>query len=150
MTPATSTAHVSRIAWVVWTLAPPLLAAALLVGVVAWGNGGIDRVVRTRRPRPAFSPRTCNWRCHNHGCRHGMRVVGPPLAGPTRNGRVGGLFGWTVQALHATGSYRTANLLVFCLLWPALALGLWSWVVWQGLQLRTLPRVEDVAPGGAP
>ena len=133
---------VSTARWLQWTLAPVLAGAVLMVVVVAWGNGGVTKIVRLEAPRPVHQGQACNWACHNRGCRHGMRVVGPPIAGPLRRGKLRGLYGWTIDSLHASGSYRLANLLVFCLLWPVATLSLWALVVRQRLALRALARAS--------
>ena len=130
--------RVSTSRWLLWTLAPVLASVMLMVTVVAWGNGGLVKAVRLVAPHPMRDARACNWACHNKGCRHGMKVVGPPIAGPLRHGKLLGLYGWTIDRLHSSGAYRLANLLVFCLLWPVGTLSLWALVVRQRLALRAL------------
>ncbi len=57
-----------------------------------------------------------------------------------------GWFGKTKETLASTGSYRTANIVLFCLLWPA-----WMWLmVGYGLlqrvrmhRLRTWERLSQ-------
>ncbi len=130
--------RVSTSRWLLWTLAPVLASIMLMVTVVAWGNGGMAKAVRLVAPHPMRDAQACNWACHNKGCRHGMKVVGPPIAGPLRGGKLRGLYGWTIDSLHSSGAYRLANLFVFCLLWPMGTLALWALVVRQRLALCAL------------
>jgi len=111
-----------------------------MVGVVAWGNGGVDKVIRNQKPTPRKDKKSCNWYCHNQGCRHKMKVVGPPLAGPLNANKTKllGLYGKTIDALHGSGAYRLANIMVFCLLWPLLTGSLWFVVVFQRLRLSAV------------
>lgn len=122
-----------------WAVLPIVLVAAAFWAVLQVGEG----VPFPRRsiPHEAFRPDRCTWVCHNRGCRHAPRLP-PSLSGDD------GLFGWAVGRLHDAGrvlmphhpaeGYGVANLLLFCVLWPALMWGLYLKVVSQAQALWRL------------
>jgi hypothetical protein len=139
-----STMNIQSIArFSVALFAPGVLSLALMVGVVAWGNGGVSKVLRPRKPVERKDTHKCNWHCHNHGCRHGMRVVGPPIAGPLVKGQLKGLYGATIRGLKGTGRSRLANLVVFCVVWPLVTGTLWLIVLRQRFDLNALKAAKS-------
>ena len=87
----------------------------------------------------------CSWACYNNSCVHEESVPWLPALLTSNKG----WFGSAIDMLHSTGSYRAANLVVFCLLWPG-----WMWfMVGYGLlqririhRLRTWERLSQ-SPG---
>lgn len=130
---------ISTLKLIAWSCAPVVLTLVVMTSVVSWGNG-VDQIVRTKKPVDKAYRNRCSWRCHDRGCRHEMRVVGPPIAGPLdrKTNKLLGLYGWTIASLHSTGSYRFANLILFCLVWPLGTGALWVVVVRQRLAIRAL------------
>jgi hypothetical protein len=130
----------SRLRFLAAALAP--LALTLLLFLAVLRSGPVPApLARSFLPVEAYSPARCTWYCHNHGCRH--RPVLPAfLSGD------GGLFGWTVRALHAGGDalsprargvgYGAVNLAVFCAGWPAATVALWIIALRQRRLLRAL------------
>jgi hypothetical protein len=113
----------------------PLVAPWVILFAV---NAGAGVPLRTQIPRERFTPSQCNWDCHNHGCKHASRLP-PSLTGDQ------GLFGRSIAALYRLGAllsphrgagYAAANLLVFCVVWPAIMYGLWILVWRQQDELR--------------
>jgi hypothetical protein len=138
-----------RLGWTGLALAP--LVAVSLVFLLVLRAGEPAPWWRRTLPQEPYRPDRCTWYCHNHGCRH--RPALPAfLAGDA------GLFGATVRALHGLGGtlapgrgnvgYGAANLLVFCLLWPAGMYALWVVAVRQRRRLRELRR-ERGGRGGS-
>jgi hypothetical protein len=126
---------------IVTAVAPLVLVPLLFVAVLRSGEPA--PYWRHSLPREAARPDRCTWACHNHGCRH--RPVLPRLLSGDD-----GLFGATIRLLHGMGrvmapgrgnvGYGAANLLVFCLVWPAGMYALWL-VAWrQRRRLRELRR----------
>lgn len=85
------------------------------------------------KPSAAFDLTECTRACHDHGCSHN-----PVLPDALTSDE--GLFGETIRALKRSGratglgarkGYGLANLLLFCVVWPALMLGLLGAAVWQ-------------------
>ena len=127
----------ARLVRIAAAVAPLLLVPLLFVAVLRSGDPA--PLWRRALPHEGYRPDRCTWHCHNHGCRH-RPVLGRFLAGDD------GLFGATVRALHGMGQamapgrgnigYGAANLLVFCLLWPAGMYALWLVALRQRRQLR--------------
>lgn len=115
-------------AWLRWLwvwVAPWVLPWALLVAVVQLP----PRAPLPRRAIPVEARRAdrCTWACHNRGCSH-RTALPAALTGDDA------LFGATIRALYALGAllssdrargYGMANVLVFCVAWPALMYALW-------------------------
>jgi hypothetical protein len=106
-------------------------------------------LLRTSIPHETYRADRCNWICHNRGCRH--RPVLPAIITSDRY-----LFGATIRGLYALGTlfsrdrfkgYGIANIVVFCVAWPALMYALWV-IAWrQREEIRRL-RALDVTPRG--
>ncbi len=117
-----------------------VLPWVVLFAVVLTAPGAL--FPRMSLPQEAYRADRCTWHCHNHGCRH--RAVLPAALSGDR-----GLFGMTIRALFSAGrglardrgrGYGAANLLLFCLAWPALMYALWV-IAWrQRAALRALER----------
>lgn len=114
----------------------PLVAPWLVVLAVNAAPPAVP-LVRSHLPHEPFAADHCTWACHDHGCRH-RPVLPSSLTADDA------LFGDSIRALYRLGShlsadratgYGAANILVFCLVWPALMYGLWLLVWWQGGQL---------------
>ena len=115
--------------------APLLVTLVLFVAVLR--SGTPVPLWRSERPVEVHEASRCTWACHNHGCDHRSRL--PPILSTT-------LFDATVIALHTFGDalapdapfagYRAANLLVFCILWPALTVALYVTALGQRRALR--------------
>ncbi|NOU32142.1 MAG: hypothetical protein HOO96_29920 [Polyangiaceae bacterium] len=114
--------------------APIVLPAGLFLSVLAAGSP----MFRTAIPSEPRETARCTWYCHNHGCPH-RAVLPSALTGDA------GLFGRTIHGLFALGSqlsgrrdvgYGSANLLVFCVLWPGLMYVLAVVAIRQRLALR--------------
>jgi hypothetical protein len=125
--------------WQRWfgRLFPFLLLAVLFVGVV---HARPTPWFRMAMPDVAFDPKHCTWFCHNHGCDHQPVVPGTLTSDE-------GLFGQTVHGLYALGrafsnhettGYGIANLLVFCIGWPAVTYALWLRFLRQRETLKEL------------
>lgn len=123
-----------------WTwVAPLVLPWALLFAVVAWPPGA--PIPRRSIPAEARLAQRCSWACHNRACSH--RPVLPAVITDDRY-----IFGATIRGLYSLGTlfsrdrfrgYAIANILVFCLAWPALMYALWVSVWrqrWRILALR--------------
>ncbi|MGH7297185.1 MAG: hypothetical protein ACRELB_19760 [Polyangiaceae bacterium] len=120
--------------------APGALTVLLFVAVLRSGPVPAP-LFRATLPQEAREADRCTWWCHNHGCPH-RPVLGSFLAGD------GGLFGWTVDALHTAGDavspgargvgYGAVNLAVFCALWPAGTYALWVIALRQRRAIRAL------------
>ena len=89
-------------------------------------------------PPPTFDPDQCTRHCHDHGCSH------PPIL-PAEIAGDAGLYGETIRALKKSGratglgarrGYGAMNLIVFCVVWPGLMLGLLVIAIWQSMVLR--------------
>ncbi|MFO0558139.1 MAG: hypothetical protein U0269_08975 [Polyangiales bacterium] len=116
----------SRLLRWAWTwVAPLVLPWALLFAAVAWPPGA--PIPRRSIPTEARHADRCTWACHNRGCSHR-----PALPAVITDDRY--VFGATIRALYALGTlfsrdrfrgYGIANILVFCLAWPALMYALW-------------------------
>lgn len=115
--------------------APLALPAGLFLSVVATGSP----MFRTGLPDEPRDAARCTWYCHNHGCPH-RPVLPSALTGDA------GLFGRTIHGLFALGAqlssrrdvgYGSANLLVFCVLWPGLMYVLAVVAIRQRLALRS-------------
>jgi len=119
--------------------APALLLAVLFAGVV---HSRPTPLWRTAIPTEALRTDRCTWYCHNHGCPHAP-VLPAWLAsdrgafGVALRGLYG--FGDALSSDRATG-YGLANLLVFCVAWPALTGGLWIVAIVQHAELKQLRR----------
>ena len=109
-----------------WIYLVPLLAPWIILFAVNASSAGVPSV-RAALPHPVRQPARCNWDCHNHACSHR-----PKLPAVLTSDRY--VFGTTVRGLYLLGrifssnrfeGYGIANLLVFCLLWPALMYVLW-------------------------
>jgi hypothetical protein len=123
--------------------------AALPLGLVATIFVAVLRVgtpvpfPRANIPAERFVPERCTWACHNHGCQHSPRL-------PDWLSSDEGLFGQTVHGLHRLGrwamphsprqGYGLVNLIIFCLLWPALMWGLYLKGLSLSLRLRQVAR----------
>ena len=123
----------------VWIYLAPLILPWLLLFSVNLLTPGVVFMRRTL-PHPTRHAERCNWDCHNHGCSHRPKL--PAVL--TSDAYV---FGATVRGLYVLGrlfsrdrfeGYGAANLVVFCLLWPALMYALWVRVWTQREQLRAL------------
>jgi len=139
--------EMSRQARLALAVAPLVLVPLLFVAVLRSGDPAPYR--RRVLPREGFRPDRCTWHCHNHGCRH--RPVLPLfLSGD------GGLFGRAIRVLHGMGQamapgrgnvgYGAANLLVFCVLWPAGMYALWLVVLRQRRLLRDARSLAAARP----
>jgi len=116
---------------------PLLLTALVFVAVLR--SGVPAPLWRSARPIEAYSEARCNWSCHNHGCDHASRL--PTVLSEN-------VFDRAVLALHAMGDvisprdhfagYRAANLVVFCIVWPAGMLALYVIAIRQQRALRRL------------
>lgn len=124
-----------------WAVLPLGLVVAIFVFVLRVGEP--LPFPRHRLPAEPYQPDRCTWTCHNHGCRHAPRL-------PDFLSADDGLFGQTVHGLHWLGrrampsrpqqGYGLVNLVLFCLLWPALMWGLYLKALSQTLALRELGR----------
>jgi hypothetical protein len=130
-----------------WIYVAPLVLPWLLLFSV----NALAGVAAPRRtlPREARVESRCTWACHNRGCSHRPRL--PAVITSDRY-----LFGATVRGLFSLGTlfsrdrfegYGIANILVFCLAWPALMYALWV-RVWT--QRETLLRLRAARTAGAP
>jgi len=132
----------ARLAVLAASLAPLLLVPLLFLAVTRSGAQPAP-LARRALPLEAYEPTRCTWYCHNHGCPHHPHL-GALLSGDD------GLFGWTVDALHAAGDavsprapglgYGAVNLAVFCALWPGAMLALWVIAVRQRARIIALRR----------
>lgn len=122
-----------------WIWVFPLVAPwALLVAVNM--TSPTTPLVRTRLPHERWRPDRCTWDCHNRGCHHRPKL--PEIVTGDRH-----LFGATIRGLYTLGrvfsgnrsvGYGVANLVVFCLAWPALMYALWV-IAWrQRFEIRRL------------
>lgn len=130
-------------AWLGWLwiwVAPWVLPWVLLVAVVKLPPSA--PVPRTTMPMEARRSDRCTWACHNRGCTH--RSALPAVLTSDR-----GLFGATVRGLFALGAlfssnpargYGIANILVFCVAWPALMYALWVGAWRDRARIRALER----------
>ena len=119
-----------------WALLPLWLIPLLFVGTIAISGRPLWRSHLPNEPHLA----RCNWDCHNHGCTHPSRL--PPFFVSDR-----GLFGQTIHLLYRGGDilvpgrrgvgYGAANVLIFCLVWPALMYGLFLVALRQHLILKS-------------
>lgn len=119
-------------------LLPPALVAAAFVTLLL-----VDGAPLPRRGlgHEAFDAARCTWACHNHGCRHAAVLPGFFVDDD-------GLFGAAVHTLYGLGArllpgqrfagYGAANLLVFCVVWPAGMYGLWIVAVLQRRRLSAV------------
>jgi hypothetical protein len=138
----------ARVAFAAWAVAPLLATVLAFVAVLRSGPAPAP-LARSSIPLEPYAADHCTWYCHNRGCPH-RPALGAFLAGD------GGLFGWTIGALHRAGDsispgsrgagYGIANLAVFCAIWPAGMYALWIVALRQRRAIRALrsPR------GGAP
>ena len=127
----------ARLVRIAAALAPLLLVPLLFVAVLRSGDPAPWR--RRALPREEHRADRCTWYCHNHGCRHRPSLP-RVLVGDD------GLFGAAIRALHGMGrvmapgrgnvGYGAANLLVFCLVWPAGMYALYLVALRQRRQLR--------------
>ena len=133
-----------------WIYVFPLVAPwAILLAVNASAPG--VPLARAAVPREPFRADRCTWVCHNRGCRH--RPVLPAVITGDRY-----LFGATIRGLYALGTlfsrdrfkgYGAANILVFCVAWPALMYALWA-IAWrQREEIRRLRALDATTRGGA-
>ncbi len=123
-----------------WIYVFPLVAPwVILFGVNVWPPGV---PLRTSVPHERFERGRCTWDCHNRGCHHRAKL--PALFTDDRR-----LFGSTIRGLYSFGSlftrnrfagYGIANLVVFCLAWPALMYALWV-IAWR--QAETLRELRS-------
>lgn len=121
-------------------LAPLVVTPLVFLAVLRSGPVPAP-LARRALPQEAYDAGHCTWYCHNHGCPH--RPVLPALLSGDD-----GLFGWTVDALHAGGDavsphargigYGIVNLAVFCAAWPAGMLALWIVAIGQRRRIRAL------------
>jgi hypothetical protein len=107
-----------RILWRAILLAAALAAPPALCAV---GFAAVVEVGSTSAPSTR-DPRRCSWYCHDHSCPHPARL-------PAALTSDGGAFGMTIEALAVAGrvtglGYQGMNLLVFCVLWPAVTYAL--------------------------
>lgn len=131
-----------------WIYVFPLVAPwAILVAVNAVPPG--VPLARTRIPHERFERDRCTWDCHNRGCHHRPKL--PALVSGDRY-----LFGATIRGLYALGrlfssnrfiGYGIANLVVFCLAWPALMYWLWVRAWTQAETLRALRASKTLTAG---
>ncbi len=132
----------ARLAVLAASLAPLLAVPLLFLALIRSGPAPAP-LARRALPQEAYEPARCTWYCHNHGCPHHPRL-GAFLSGDD------GLFGWTVDALHAAGDivspsapgagYGAVNLAVFCALWPGAMYALWVIAVRQRARILALRR----------
>jgi hypothetical protein len=125
-------------------VAPLLLTPLLFVAVLRSGPVAAP-LARRALPQETYDADHCTWYCHNHGCPHGP-VLPSVLSGDD------GLFGWTVDALHAGGDrvsphatgigYGVVNLAVFCAAWPGGMLALWIVALRQRRRIQAM-RLEE-------
>lgn len=122
-----------------WIYVLPLVAPWAVMLAVNAAPPAVP-LARASVPRERWRPDRCNWDCHNRGCRH--RPVLPAVITGDRY-----LFGATIRGLYALGSvlsrdrfrgYGAANILVFCVAWPALMYALWVTAWRQREELRRL------------
>jgi hypothetical protein len=118
--------------------APLAVPALLFTAVLATGRP----MFRTAIPAEPREPGRCTWYCHNHGCAHRAAL---PAALTSEKG----LYGQTIRGLFSIGSqlsdrrdvgYGSANLLVFCVVWPGLMYVLAVVAIRQRLALRARRR----------
>jgi hypothetical protein len=122
-------------------LAPLVVVPLLFVAVLRSGDPA--PYWRGTVPREGYRSDRCTWHCHNRGCPH-RPVLPRSLSGDD------GLFGAAVRALHGMGQamapgrgnvgYGVANLLVFCVAWPAGMYALWLVALRQRRRLRQARR----------
>jgi hypothetical protein len=145
----TDTARPRRRSWLsaLWIYVAPLVLPWLLLFAV----NALAGVAAPRRtlPREARVESRCTWACHNRGCSHR-----PALPSVITGDRY--VFGATIRGLFALGTlfsrdrfegYAIANILVFCLAWPALMYALWV-RVWT--QRENLARLRASSTAEAP
>lgn len=130
-----------RLAWAVAAAAPLVLVPALFLAVVRAGDPA--PLGRRALPDEPYRAHRCTWHCHNHGCRHAP-VLPAVLSGDD------GVFGAAIRGLYGLGrvlvpgrsaaGYGAANLLVFCLVWPAGMYALYLVALRQRRRLRELRR----------
>lgn len=122
------------------TLRRLLLTGALLTAPVGVGGAAFVYLADTpftldpALPRPAPLRDRCNWACHNGTCTH-TPVLPAFLTGDD------GAYGWTIRGLAALGratgiGYAGANLLIFCVAWPAVTGGLYTVAVLRRVWAR--------------
>lgn len=126
-----------RLLFAFWGALPLGLVAAIFIAVLRVGTP--VPFPRANIPAERFLPERCTWACHNHGCDHSPRL-------PAWLSSDEGLFGLTVNGLHRLGrwamphsprqGYGLVNLIIFCLLWPALMWGLYLKGLALSLRLR--------------
>ncbi len=132
-----------------WTwVAPLVLPWVLLVAVVAWPPAA--PIGRRAIPQEARRADRCTWACHNHRCSHR-----PALPAVITGDRY--LFGATIRGLYSLGAlfsrdrfrgYGIANIVVFCLAWPALMYALWVSVWRQRWRIVALEAQLEASRGG--
>jgi hypothetical protein len=132
----------ARLTVLVASLAPLLAVPLLFLAVIRSGPQAAP-LARRALPQEPYEATRCTWYCHNHGCPHHPHL-GAFLSGDD------GLFGWTVDALHAAGDvvsprspglgYGAVNLAVFCAVWPGMMYALWVIAVRQRARIIALRR----------
>jgi hypothetical protein len=130
---------VKRLLRALWIYAFPLVAPwVILFGVNAMPPA--VPLLRASIPHERWERDRCTWDCHNRGCRHRPKL--PAVITGDR-----GVFGATIHGLYALGTlfssnrfvgYGVANLVVFCLAWPAFMYWLWVRAWTQAETLRAL------------
>jgi hypothetical protein len=116
--------------WIACGIAPWLV----LVAVNAPGPT-LDRNAATSLPD------RCSWACHNRGCEHVALIPLLPRALTSDEG----LFGETIEAMKATGSYVSVNLVLFCVLWPGIMWSLLGFALWQRVRIHELRTWREAA-----
>ncbi len=122
-----------------WIYVFPLVAPWLILVAVNAMPPAVP-LARTSIPHERWQPDRCTWDCHNHGCHHTPKL--PAIITGDRS-----IFGATVRGLYLFGTlfsrnrfvgYGIANIVVFCLAWPALMYWLWVRAWTQAETLRAL------------
>jgi hypothetical protein len=122
-----------------WIWVFPLVAPWVVLVAVNLTSPAIP-LLRASLPGERWRADRCTWDCHNRGCHHRPKL--PAIITGDRY-----IFGATIRGLYALGTlfstdrfigYGIANILVFCLAWPALMYALWV-IAWkQHLAIRRL------------